>query len=145
MFAVSLLLIAPTTAAAPTAEMPVDPRLEKLEQFFDHYQCPKPNYAHEYLSSADKYNLPFDLLPAISILESNCGRHQRFNNWWGWNSARTGFPSVAEGLNHVAQQLSNGRYYGGKTLDEKLLTYNSANPNYLNIIKSLMAQIEKTK
>jgi hypothetical protein len=146
--AVSLTLSAPSTAAAPQPTNPQelkDPRLEKLEKFFDHYKCPKQNYSNEYLSSADKYNLPYTLLPAISILESSCGKRSRLNNWWGWNSARTGFTSVSDGIRHVSERLSNGRYYKGKTLDQKINTYNppSANPKYLKIIKGLIAQIEK--
>jgi hypothetical protein len=122
-----------------------DPRIANLERFFNKHNCPKPTYADDYISSADKYNLPYALLPAISIAESQCGRRQRLSNWWGWNSAKTGFTSVGEGIAFVSSKLANGRYYAGKTLEQKILTYNSANPNHLKIIKSLMAQIEQTK
>ena len=133
--------ISPVTPPAPVE--PQDPRAEKLEAFFDHYECPKPQPIYDYLSSADKYNLPYTLLPSLSVLESGCGRHQRLNNWWGWNSARTGFSSVDEGICYVSEKLATGRYYSGKTLDEKLKAYNSVNPTYSQTIKGLMAQIEQ--
>jgi hypothetical protein len=115
-------------------------RAVKLGKFLEAHNCPKPYYIDEYLSSADKYQIPYELLPAISIQESSCGRHRRLNNWWGWNSARTGFVSVAAGIDFVAQQLSTSRYYKGKSLTQILNAYNP-NPLYAPKIIGLMKEI----
>lgn len=120
----------------------LDTRAVKLGKFFEQHNCPKPYYIDDYLSSSDKYNISYTLLPSIAIIESQCGRHFRYNNFWGWNSAKTGFKSVAEGIDFVLSQLANGRYYKNKTLEQKLKSYNSVNPTYGKTIKSLMVQID---
>ena len=118
-----------------------DQRPEKLQAFFNAYHCPGPLHIGEYLRAADTYAIDYRLLPALSVRESTCGRHERMNNRWGWDSARRGFASVSRGIEFVARQLANGRSYRGKTLDEKLRTYNP-NPRYPGEIKRLMREID---
>lgn len=125
----------------PTAAVPVDPRVEKLNRFFDHYKCKEPRYVNEYLASADKYKIPYTLLPAISVLESTCGQHQLYSNWWGFWSDRQGFPSVSFGIDFVSSQLNSGRYYAGKTINGKLHAYNP-NPSYALKVQLLINQID---
>jgi hypothetical protein len=119
-----------------------DHRWSNLGLFFAKHNCPPINnyLIDDYITSADKYNIPYTLLPAISIQESSCGRHQRLNNWFGWNSARTGFQSVAGGIDFVSQQLANARYYKNKTISQKLTSYNP-NPEYGPKILRLMKEI----
>ncbi|PYT11356.1 MAG: hypothetical protein DMG59_26660, partial [Acidobacteria bacterium] len=62
-------------------------------------------------------------------------------NHWGWDFARTGFESVPSGIDFVARQLAKGRYYRGKTVDEKLHAYNP-NPQYAREVKQLMLEID---
>lgn len=144
--ALILFLIPRHAAIEPPADyiqpQPPDQRLEKLETFFEKFNCPKPNYAQAYLTAADQNNLDWRLLPAISIQESTCGRHQIKNNWWGWNSARTGFESVEAGINEVSRQLSVGRYYADLATNAKLGRYNP-NPEYPGKILMLMQQIDE--
>jgi hypothetical protein len=135
-----------TVSDAPVVQVKqIDQREAKLEAFFTLHKCPSPHHVTEYLNAADKYKLDYRLVPAISIIESQCGKHQPLSNWWGWNSARTGFTDVPSGIDFVTGQLANGKYYAGKSLEKKVTTYNSANPKYLSIIKALMSQIEQTK
>jgi len=63
------------------------------------------------------------------------------NNRWGWDSAQTGFPSVPAGIEFISSQLANGQPYRGKTLKEKLFTYNPY-PQYVRQVEKLMRQIE---
>lgn len=123
----------------------IDHRTSEVSGFMLKHQCPKPYYIKEYLNAADKYNLDYRLLPAISIQESSCGRHYRFNNYWGWNSARTGFESVQYGIDFVTGQLSEGHYYKNKTITQKLKTYNSENPEYYKEVLHLMDQMKYVK
>jgi hypothetical protein len=134
-------ILIPTKTVALETPTPTDNRIEKLNSFFDKYKCPTPRYAQEYIQAADKYQIPYSLLPAISVQESSCGKRSRFNNYWGWNSARSGFKSIPEGIDFVAGQLAQGKYYKGKTLEKKLRTYNP-NPAYGPKIKRLMKQVE---
>ena len=120
---------------------PPDARTARLEAFFESYHCPKPLLASDYIAAADVYGIDYRLLPAVSVRESTCGRHARLNNRWGWDSARTGFQSLAHGIHFISRQLAIGTYYRGKTLDGKLRAYNP-NPKYPAEVRALMREIE---
>jgi hypothetical protein len=127
-----------TTGSSPALR---DDRYDKLESFFQSFGCPAPHYVDEYLGAADSYTIDYRLLPAISVLESTCGVYQRLNNRWGWDSARKGFSSFRAGLQYIARQLSQGRFYRNKALEEKVHMYNP-NPHYARLVRKLMLKIE---
>jgi hypothetical protein len=139
------LILAGMTLASGATIKPetavTDARAVRLEGFFNAYRCPGPLHIADYLRAADTYGIDYRLLPALSIRESTCGRHARGNNQWGWASARVGFPSVSIGIEYVARQLALGRYYRGKTLEEKLRMYNPS-PLYATEIRKLMREIQ---
>jgi hypothetical protein len=118
-----------------------DNRYDKLEYFFQSFGCPAPHYVSEYLGMADSYAIDYRLLPVISVVESTCGVHQRLNNRWGWDSARKGFSSFRAGLQYIARQLAEGRFYRNKSLEEKVRMYNP-NPQYALLVKKLMLKID---
>ena len=118
-----------------------DQRLIRLETFFRSFGCPAPHHVTEYVGAADTYAIDYRLLPAISVLESTCGVHEHQNNRWGWASARRGFSSFRAGLEYIAHQLAEGRYYKNKTLEEKVHMYNP-NPQYARQLKKLMTKID---
>jgi hypothetical protein len=129
-----------TIAGNPSA-LVRDNRYDKLESFFQSFGCPAPHYVDEYLGAADSNAIDYRLLPAISVLESTCGVYQRLNNRWGWDSARKGFSSFRAGLQYIARQLSVGRFYRNKSLEEKVYTYNP-NPQYVRQVQKLMLKID---
>lgn len=51
-----------------------DARAKLIENFFKDYQAPLDKYGDLFVRVADKYNLDWRLLPAISMQESNGGR-----------------------------------------------------------------------
>jgi hypothetical protein len=118
-----------------------DPRVVRLEAFFKTYDCPGPFHVHEYLQAADSHALDYRLLPAISLVESTCGAFERMNNRWGWDSVQSGFPSVPAGIDYITKQLAENPRYKGKTVKEKLFTYNPY-PQYVRQVERLMRQIE---
>lgn len=118
-----------------------DQRHVKLEMFFQSLGCPAPYHVKEYVGAADTYAIDYRLLPAISVLESTCGIYQRQNNRWGWASARKGFASFRAGLEYIAHQLADGRYYKNKSLAEKVRMYNP-NPQYARQLEKLMRKID---
>jgi hypothetical protein len=93
------------------------------------------------LDAADAYQIDYRLLPAISLLETTCGSHEKQNNHWGWASAQTGFASVGEGIHYIASQLAEHPYYKDKTLEQKLWMYNP-DRHYVSSVRRLMRQIE---
>ena len=130
------------TAGVSQSRVPIaDARISRVHAFFEAYGCAAPNYAADYVRAADQYDIDYRILPAISLLETTCGSHQRLNNHWGWNSARTGFPSVVHGIAFIARQLGQGRAYKDRDLDGKLWAYNPK-PAYLREAKRLMREIE---
>jgi hypothetical protein len=119
-----------------------DGRMVRLETFFDLHGCPAPHHTVDYVRAADHYALDYRLLPAISVVESTCGQYCRLNNYWGWDSARTGFLSVPSGINYITKQLARGVYYRGVSLDQKLHAYNPG-WRYAASIKKLMREIDQ--
>jgi hypothetical protein len=120
---------------------PQDPRSARLEAFFKAYDCPTPLHVEEYLRAADSHALDYRLLPAISLVESTCGAFQHRNNRWGWDSVQSGFASVPDGIDYVTEQLAENPKYKGKSVKEKLFTYNPF-PQYVRQVERLMHQIE---
>jgi hypothetical protein len=144
MRAIVLGLVA-CAAVASDSTLPVspskDPRGARLEAFFKAYGCPNPLHVDEYLRAADSHALDYRILPAISLVETTCGTFERMNNRWGWDSAQSGFSSVTAGIDFITAQLAEGEPYKGKTLKEKLYTYNPY-PQYVRQVERLMREIE---
>jgi len=95
----------------------------------------------EYLRAADSHALDYRLLPAISLVESTCGAFEKMNNRWGWDSVQSGFPSVPAGIEFITAQLAESPSYKGKTVKQKLFTYNPYKA-YVRQVERLMQQIE---
>ena len=147
----ALTLSANSSATLPPGmrRPPPDPRIARLERFFHRYGCPAPQHVGEYLRAADSYGLDYRLMPALSIRETHCGieemRDDHFgNNHWGYHPGRQSFASVEAGIDYVARELAQGFYYRGKSLRDKLFTYNPL-PAYPGEIQHLMAEIDAGK
>ena len=117
-----------------------DPRLALLKKFLTNNDCPVKNLSVEFLVAADRNGLDWRLLPSIAFIESTGGKAYQNNNIFGWDNGDIRFSSIKEGIHSVGQELANSRFYKGKTLDQKLRTYNRF-PHYPGSVKSVMAQI----
>jgi hypothetical protein len=124
-------------AENPAAKISPDPRLERLQQFFESRDCPLRELAGEFLLAADRYALDWRLLPSISIIESSGGKDYHNNNIFGWDYPLQTFSSVREGIHYVAAQLARADRYKNKSLDGKLKIYNP-NPEYPGKVKAVM-------
>lgn len=151
--AAALALSATTTADIPATAIAIartrpqvqasqpDPRFARLAAIFHAYNCPPPHYIENYIHVADAYRLDYRLLPAISIRETTCGVTEKQNNRWGYHPGRQTFSSVEAGIEYVARQLAANPPYRGKTLNDKLFTYNPR-PAYPGEVQQIMRQIE---
>ena len=125
-------------------EPPMDARALALGTYFEKHNCPLLPYVDDFIKSADKYNIDWRLLPAISIHESSCGKHYppATNNPFGWQSARVGFASIPVAIDFINERLANGKPYAGKSIRQKLSyycpnpTYPSETLNYMNLISN---------
>lgn len=131
------------TAQVRHVELEPDLRLAKLEQYLAARKSPVLHLAKDFLIAADKNGLDWRLLPSLSVVESSAGKHYRNNNIFGWANGDKRFPSVKAGIHIVAAELANSRYYRGKSLDQKITTYNRL-PHYKIQVKKVMAQVGPT-
>ena len=131
-----------TGATRGDAQTLPDERILRVDAFFESYGCPSPNHASAYVRAADQYGVDYRVLPVISLLESTCGSfHRGNNNHWGWNSGRTGFASVPNGIDFITRQLAQGRAYRERDLEGKLFAYNPRTA-YVEAVRRLMQEIE---
>ncbi len=136
------LAVCGLVAALPLshASLGEDPRTQHLVEFFSSFDCPRPFHVSQYITAADAYGVDYRLLPVISVLESTCGKYQRHNNHWGWNSSRTQFPSVDVGIHFVTKQLAEGPFED-KALAHKLFAYNP----YSAYVKKALRMIHRVE
>ncbi len=121
-----------------------DPRLARLTYFLKANNSPVSHLAVDFIAAADRHGLDWRLLPAIAMVESGAGIAHARNNIFGWNSARTGFASVREGIYVVARRLAWSRLYREKDLDGVLRTYNRK-PGYSGRVKGFMLKVSATE
>lgn len=132
-----------TVADTPIAQAPMDTRAMALGNFFTKHNCPLLPYVDDFISAADKYQIDFRILPAISVIESQCGKvfPPATNNPFGWQSARVGFKSIPNAVDFITGQLANSKYYANKTTKEKLAAY-CPEPTYPTRVLNLINQIK---
>jgi hypothetical protein len=134
------ILLYPNPTGDQLLRIQPDNRVLELQRFFESYQCPRPYHMLDYVEAADAYDVDYRLLPALSVRESTCGTHSRWNNHWGWNSLKKGFDSVESGIDYVTRQLEEAPSYNGKSLDQKIEAYNPQ-PLYVGEVKRLMNEM----
>ena len=117
-----------------------DPRLDALREFFRGKECPVQNLAEDFLIASDRNDLDWRLLPSISFVESGGGKEFMNNNIFGWDSCKQYFPSVRDGIHHVADRLGSSKTYRHKGVDEILRIYNPRG-EYAPLVKSVMREI----
>ena len=145
-----------TTAKAKTEnfyriEYSVVNRKEALTSFFEKYNSPLIESTETFIEVADKYNMDYRLLPAISCMESTCGKHlipDTYNPFgWGiYGNQYIGFESYDEAIEVVGQGLAENYIAKGfETPDQIAPIY--APPNYINWaggVKFFYNEITKT-
>jgi hypothetical protein len=116
-----------------TYKTEADSRVKILEKFLKQYNSPLTPSAGEFIAMADKYNLDWKLVAAISGVESTFGKEIPTNSYnaWGWgvygdNVIR--FKSWNEGIDTISQGLRE-KYmdqWGGKDIYEIGAVYASS-------------------
>jgi len=119
--------------AATTALFGEDTRAARIDAIFESYRCPLAGYGKKFVKEADKNDIPYWLVPAISFQESACGRKTpvkggiaTYNAWgWGvWGKNVHKFDGWNQGIEVVSKYLGNKFYSKGVTdLCEIMQTY----------------------
>ena len=128
---------------------PVDDyRVKILSDYLKENNSPLAPYAKDFVDNADKYNLDWKLVAAISGVESTYGQAIPVNSYnaWGWgvygdNVIR--FASWKEGIETISQGLRE-RYmnqWGGKDIYQIGAMYASS-PAWASHVERTMNQIQ---
>ncbi len=99
---------------------------DELTAFMRSHDFAEPYHVQEILHAAQEASIPASMIVCIEFYESSGGKHfdTTTNNPLGWKNGRASFPSVHAAIREVSAQLGSGRWYAGKTLEEKLRMYN---------------------
>jgi len=116
-------------------------RVGVLEKFFEKYDSPLMGEAQNFVEMADEKGLDYRLLPAISCMESTCGRFiiPETYNAWGWgmseSALRNGtylrFDSWEEAIETVGEGIAKNYANKGLNTPEKMAPVYTP-PNYVN-------------
>ena len=112
---------------------------------------PLSGYGMKMVEEAEKNNLDWRLLAAISVIESTGGKYKcktAKDNPFGWGSCRIGFNSTEEAIEVVARNLGGNNpktayYYANKNTEGILKSYNppSIVPDYSEKVFRVMNTI----
>lgn len=134
-----------------SASKPEDYRVKVLRRYLESYNSPLASYAESFIENADKYNLDWKLVAAISGLESGFGQQIPYGtyNGWGWGiygTNRIYFKSWDAGISTVSEGL-RVKYmdtWGAQDVYQIGRIY-AASPTWAQRVTFFMNQIEAFK
>ncbi len=126
-----------------------DTRIQAARAYLEKRNSPLAPYAANFVQEADAYQLPWDLVLAISGVESNFGQAVPCINAWGWGIFGTNmvcFNSYPEGIHTVSQGIRQ-QYINqwGDTDIYKLGHHYASNPAWASHVSYFMQDIENFK
>jgi hypothetical protein len=109
------LVMAGVSAVLKNEVIQPDKRIEKLKAFLEKYDSPLVPYAEDFVATADKYQIDWRLLPAITGVESTFGQEIPFNSYnaYGWNNGHYRFQSWENSIEIVTKALKEKYYNRG--------------------------------
>ncbi len=131
-------------------ELILSKKAEIIDNYYKTRNMPLYGYGRKMVEEAEKNDLDWRLIPAISVIETTGGRHlcknpKAGNNPFGWGSCRIGFKSFDEAIEKIALNLGGNNpktahHYEGKTTLEIINKYNppSIVPDYSKKIFKVM-------
>lgn len=120
----------------------------KINAYFKQRSMPLEGYGEQFVAVAEKYGLPYNLLPAVAVRESSGGKFLLNNNPFGWGSAKIKFSNFNESIEAVGRNLgganpSTAAYYSGNSVRAKLYNYNgSVVKGYEDEVIAIMDKID---
>ena len=141
----SAALLKPLSGKAP------DSRAKILKEFLGQYSSPLVPFAADFVEIADKYNLDWKLVAAISGVESTFGQqipYESFNGWgWGIYGDNTiRFSSWTEGIETVSEGLRTNYIdkWGAKDVYE-IGRFYAASPTWARRVDYFMRKLDEFK
>jgi hypothetical protein len=132
----------------PNNQKTSDSRVRILREYLEKYNSPLVPYAGTFVENADKYNLDWKLVAAISGVESTFGReipNDSYNGWgWGiYGDNMIRFSSWNEGIQTISEGIRT-KYmdkWGAKDVYEIGRLY-AASPTWAQRVESIMNSID---
>jgi len=109
------LVMAGISGVLKTEPVQLDNRVEKLTAFLEKYDSPLAPYAPDFIEMADRYQIDWKLLPAITGVESTLGKQIPFHSYnaYGWDNGNYRFQSWENSLEIVSKALREKYYNRG--------------------------------
>jgi len=125
-------------------------KADKIDAFLKTYKSPLAGHGIKFVTEAEKHNIDWRLLVAISGRESTFGLHsckRVTNSFLGYGSCKINFKSTDDAIERVSASLGGSdektaHHYEGKTTLQILRKYNSVIPNYPNEVVKIMKMID---
>lgn len=129
-------------------------RVEVLHAYLEKYSSPLENNAEDFVEAADKYNLDWRLVTAISGVESTFGKfvpggtdskYSSYNGWgWGvYGTQAIYFKSWKEGIYTVSEGLRKNYFDKGYTNPHTLNKIYAASPAWGAKVSYFLEDIRK--
>lgn len=128
-----------------TQEDSGDQRATALRKYLTKHNSPLADYADEFVQTADKYNLDWRLLPAISGVESTFGKRIPYKSYnaYGWAGGLYRFTSWENSIEVVSKSLKEDYIEkGADSLSKISRRYCPPNPAWGYKVLYFMKQIE---
>lgn len=109
------LVMAGISGVLKTEPIQPDNRVGELTSFLERYDSPLTPYAPDFIEMADKYQIDWKLLPAITGVESTFGKQIPFHSYnaYGWNNGNYRFQSWENSIEIVSKALKEKYYNRG--------------------------------
>jgi len=136
-------------------EVELDPirqaKADAIDNYFAKRKAPLEGMGMKMVLEAEKNDLDWRLIPAISIVESGGGVHackKVKNSFLGWGSCKINFKSPEKAIEIVAWNLGGNnpntdQYYADKTTEQILKRYNSVISIYTKKVLKIMEAINE--
>lgn len=128
----------------------LEERAKEIDTLLESYNSPLKGYGKKFVLEAEKNDIDWRLLVAISGVESTFGRHackKATNSFLGYGSCKIDFKSVDDAIEKVSASLggnneNTAHHYEGKNTTQILRKYNSVIPTYTSKVIRIMKMID---
>lgn len=122
-------------------------KVRALEKFFESYKSPLKAHSKTFVAVAEKYNMDYRLLPAISCMESSCGKNliEGSYNPFGWGiygSNAIYFKNYDEAIETVGKGIKANYIEKGFDTPQKIAPIYTP-PNHGNWLSGVTFFMEK--
>lgn len=122
-----------------------DPRVFQLRSFLEKYNSPLACYAGKFIAEADKNDLDWRLVAAITGVESTFGKQIPYNSYnaYGWVNGDYSFPSWETSIEVVSKTLKqNYLDKGAVSIDQIARRYAPPSSTWAWKVKYFMKKID---